>query len=89
MKDTPQYYGTLSRFFHWLMAAMFAFMLCTAAMWNINEKYYSLMGYHKSVGFLLLVLVTLFALGFLWFALSVLVEFEEEFFEAGGGDGDV
>ena len=39
--------------------------------------------------FLLLVLVTLFALGFLWFALSVLVEFEEEFFEAGGGDGDV
>lgn len=51
MKDTPQYYGTLSRFFHWLMAAMFAFMLCTAAMWNINEKYYSLMGYHKSVGF--------------------------------------
>ena len=59
MKDTPQYYGTLSRFFHWLMAAMFAFMLCTAAMWNINEKYYSLMGYHKSVGFLLLVLVAL------------------------------
>ena len=47
MKDTPQYYGTLSRFFHWLMAAMFAFMLCTAAMWNINEKYYSLMGYQK------------------------------------------
>ena len=38
---------------------------------------------------LLLVLV---ALGFLLlggFALSVLVEFEEEFFEAGGGDGDV
>lgn len=59
MKGTPQYYGTLSRFFHWLMAAMFAFMLCTAAMWNINEKYYSLMGYHKSVGFLLLVLVAL------------------------------
>ena len=59
MKDTSQYYGTLSRFFHWLMAAMFAFMLCTAAMWNINEKYYSLMGYHKSVGFLLLVLVAL------------------------------
>ena len=59
MKDTPQYYGSLSRFFHWLMAAMFAFMLCTAAMWNINEKYYSLMGYHKSVGFLLLVLLAL------------------------------
>jgi len=38
---------------------------------------------------LLLVLV---ALGFLLlsgFALPVLVEFEEEFFEAGGGDGDV
>ncbi|OAM30683.1 hypothetical protein A7Q01_08160 [Eikenella sp. NML96-A-049] len=28
-------------------------------MWNINEKYYSLISYHKSVGFLLLVLVAL------------------------------
>ena len=35
---------------------------------------------------LLLVLVALLPGGF---ALSVLVEFEEEFFEAGGGDGDV
>ena len=35
---------------------------------------------------LLLALVALLLGGF---ALSVLVEFEEEFFEAGGGDGDV
>lgn len=57
--DTPQYYGGTSRFFHWTMAAGFAFMLATVLMWNINEKYYSLMAYHKSVGFLLMVLVVL------------------------------
>ena len=53
MKDNKQYYGTISRLFHWLMALCFAFMLFTAIMWNINEDYYSLMGYHKSVGFMI------------------------------------
>ena len=51
MKDTQQYYGTISRLLHWSMAAAFAVMLFTAAMWNFNEDYFSLMGLHKSVGF--------------------------------------
>ena len=59
MQDTPQYYGTISRLLHWLMAAAFAFMLFTAIMWNINEDYFSLMGYHKSVGTILAVLIVL------------------------------
>lgn len=62
MKDNKQYYGTISRLFHWLMALCFAFMLFTAIMWSINEDYYSLMGYHKSVGFILMVLVVLRAI---------------------------
>ena len=28
--DNTQYYGAVSRFFHWTMAAAFAFMLFTA-----------------------------------------------------------
>ncbi|MDO5059367.1 MAG: cytochrome b/b6 domain-containing protein [Neisseria sp.] len=57
MKDNNQYYGTFSRLLHWLMAAAFALMLFTAVMWNINEDYFSLMGLHKSVGVLLMVLL--------------------------------
>ena len=57
--DTTQVYGGISRFFHWTMAAGFAFMLFTAVMWTINEDYYSLMGWHKTVGFLLAIMVVL------------------------------
>lgn len=51
--DTPQSYGTISRLLHWLMAAAFLFMLLTAVAWNINEDYFSLMDWHKSIGLLL------------------------------------
>lgn len=54
--DNPQRYGTISRFLHWSMAAAFLFMLGTAIAWNINEDYFSLMGWHKSIGVLLGVL---------------------------------
>ncbi len=57
--DTAHAYGSISRLLHWLMAAGFVFLLFTAAAWNYNEDYYSLMDQHKSVGFVLLVLVAL------------------------------
>ncbi|MCF7529018.1 cytochrome b [Neisseria lisongii] len=61
--DTSARYGTLSRCFHWIMALGFLFMLGTAAAWNYDEAYFSLMKYHKSVGFILLILA---ALRLLW-----------------------
>ena len=64
--DTPQYYGTVSRVLHWLMAVLFAFMLFTAAAWTYNEEYLSLMAYHKSVGFVLMVLMVLRLVWALW-----------------------
>ncbi len=67
MKDTPQYYGTVSRLLHWSMAAAFVFMLFTALMWNIDEDYFSLMDYHKSVGFILMLLLIV---RLLWAALN-------------------
>lgn len=54
--DNSQSYGSISRFLHWSMAAAFLFMLGTALAWNINEDYFRLMDWHKSVGVLLLVL---------------------------------
>ncbi|UOO81879.1 cytochrome b/b6 domain-containing protein [Uruburuella testudinis] len=60
--DNAQSYGSISRFFHWLMAAGFAFMLFTALSWLLAddaEWTKGLMYYHKSVGFLLAVLVVL------------------------------
>ena len=68
MKDTQQYYGTISRLLHWSMAAAFAVMLFTAAMWNFNEDYFSLMGLHKSVGFLLMILIVVRVI---WAALNI------------------
>lgn len=56
MKDNQQYYGTVTRILHWLMAAGYAFMLYTVIAWNINKDNFSLIGIHKSVGFCLLVL---------------------------------
>ncbi|QMT31303.1 cytochrome b [Alysiella filiformis] len=55
--DNAQYYGTISRALHWLMALCFTFMLGTAVAWNMNEEYFSLMNYHKAMGFLLMILV--------------------------------
>lgn len=57
--DTTTAYGTVSRLLHWSMAALFAFMLFTAAAWNINEDYFSLVAYHKSAGFVLMLLAVL------------------------------
>lgn len=66
-KDNPNTYGSVSRFLHWSMAAGFAFMLFTVAAWSLNEDYYSLLAYHKPVGFILLVLA---AVRLLWAALN-------------------
>ena len=55
--DNPQYYGAISRFFHWTMAAAFAFMLFTAIMFMQDD--YSWMGAHKTTGFVLTILVLL------------------------------
>lgn len=59
MYDNTQRYGIISRLLHWTMAAGFAFMLFTVIMWKTNEEYFSLMAYHKSVGFLLAVLIVI------------------------------
>lgn len=62
MTDTTRRYGGLSRFFHWTMAAGFGFMLFTALAWTFAEDEpwtKGLMYYHKSVGFVLMVLVVL------------------------------
>lgn len=59
IKDTEHYYGLITRLFHWGMAAGFAFMYYTAVAWTINEDNYTLMPYHKAVGFILLVAATL------------------------------
>lgn len=57
--DNQNYYGTISRLLHWLMALCFVFMMGTVVAWNINEEYYSLMDYHKAMGFLLMILAVL------------------------------
>lgn len=56
MHDTPRYYGTISRLLHWLMAIGFFFIMYTVIAWTINEDNFSLMAYHKSIGFCLLIL---------------------------------
>ena len=55
--DTATAYGTVSRILHWLMAAGFAYMLFTVTAWSYDEEYFSLIDNHKSVGFVLLVLI--------------------------------
>lgn len=57
--DTSQSYGTISRFLHWSMALAFLLMLGTVVAWRIDEEYFSLMGYHKSFGFILMVLIVI------------------------------
>lgn len=60
--DNQNYYGTISRLLHWLMALCFVFMLGTVIAWNINEDYYSLMNYHKAMGFMLMILAIIRAI---------------------------
>lgn len=57
--DTPSYYGSVSRFLHWLMAAGFLFMFASVALPKWDEDYNSLMGYHKITGYFLFWLVIL------------------------------
>lgn len=63
--DNTQYYGAVSRFFHWTMAATFAFMLFTAI--QFKQENYSWMGAHKTTGFVLTILV---ALRVIWAAMN-------------------
>ena len=58
--DTPQYYGTISRLLHWLTVLGFIGILATAALWTIydgEEWAGALFGIHKSIGFILLVVI--------------------------------
>lgn len=57
IQDTSKQYGIISRFFHWAMALAFFFILGTAIAWTLNEDYFSLIDWHKSIGFLLLLAV--------------------------------
>ncbi len=62
--DTHQHYGTISRLLHWLMAAAFAAILATIALWKKfdiqqHEWVGQLYGIHKSIGFILMVLIVL------------------------------
>ncbi|MDO4879130.1 MAG: cytochrome b [Neisseria sp.] len=62
--DTPEHYGTVSRLLHWLMAALFALILATVILWNSldmerHEWVGNLFGLHKSLGFILMVLIVL------------------------------
>ena len=61
--DNSQYYGSVTRLLHWLMAACFFFMFATAIAWNLNGDLKFLMGPHKAVGFVLMVLAVL---RFIW-----------------------
>ena len=63
--DNNQYYGAVSRFLHWIMAAAFAFMLFTAIKFMQDD--YSWMGAHKTTGFVLTILV---ALRVIWAAIN-------------------
>lgn len=60
MKDNKSRYGTISRFFHWIMAVGFFWMAATVILklvadeTNIQKFFWST---HKSIGFLLLVMI--------------------------------
>jgi cytochrome b561 len=60
--DTPQRYGTVSRWLHWGMAAGFAFMFVTVLVHRFAEKSAAdvlLIPWHKPMGALLMLLVVL------------------------------
>lgn len=54
--DNWDKYGNISRFLHHMMLLGFLFILATVIAFNIDEKYFSLMIYHKLVGVLLIAL---------------------------------
>ena len=62
MKDSQQRYGTISRFFHWIMALGFFWMAITVILkvvadeTDIQKFFWST---HKAVGFLLLIMIAL------------------------------
>lgn len=62
MKDNKQRYGTISRFFHWIMAIGFLWMATTVVLklvadeTDIQKFFWST---HKAVGFLLLIMIAL------------------------------
>ncbi|WP_415844325.1 cytochrome b [Stutzerimonas zhaodongensis] len=62
LHDTPARYGTVSRFFHWTMAAILAWQFATALSHLLLEDT-AIEGFlwstHKAVGLLLIVLVVL------------------------------
>ena len=48
--DNSQYYGSVTRLLHWLMAACFFFMFATAIAWNLNGELKFLIGpLHKDM----------------------------------------
>lgn len=61
--DSPQRYGLVSRFFHWTMALVLAWqftgMLAKVTLGRGSEVVAFLVGTHKPVGFLLMVLILL------------------------------
>ncbi|MBQ9601815.1 MAG: cytochrome b/b6 domain-containing protein [Neisseriaceae bacterium] len=58
-KDTLEYYGTISRLFHWLTVLGYAFIVYTIIAWKMDEDNLGLISVHQSVGFLLFVLTIL------------------------------
>ncbi|PJG85377.1 cytochrome b [Conservatibacter flavescens] len=61
--DNRQYYGTISRVLHWLMAIAFAYILFTAIAGTLNDDYSKLLrNSHKSVGTILWVLIIIRAI---------------------------
>lgn len=62
LHDSPARYGTLSRFFHWSMAAILAWQFATALVHLLLEDTAIegfLWGTHKVVGLLLIILIVL------------------------------
>ena len=58
-KDTLEYYGTISRLFHWLTVLGYAFIVYTIIAWKMDEDNLGLISVHQSIGFLLFVLTIL------------------------------
>ncbi|QEY24041.1 cytochrome b [Neisseria animalis] len=51
--DTPERYGTFTRFVHWATALGYVFMFGSALAWNIDDGLAFLATPHKAVGILL------------------------------------
>lgn len=55
--DTPNHYGTISRFLHWGMAGAIALMFLLALAWRVSGHAAVLIPVHKALGTLLFMLV--------------------------------